>query len=306
MDLIRKWVQALFFLITNGYWNFPATRGIYQGPLKVVCSPGLNCYSCPAATTYCPLGSLQQLLAGLRISLESGQFFIGLYVVGAMGAIGSFVGRMVCGWACPFGLFQELLHKIPSPKFGIWPPLRYIKYGLLVFMVILLPLFAVDQFGLGSPWFCKYLCPAGTLEAGFPLLIMQPALRANLGLLFLIKLFFLILFIAWAVLASRPFCRTACPLGAFYALFSKIKLIKLRLDPARCNNCAACHNVCPMGVRFNESPDDMECISCLACSKACKFNAINLEVGGLPITGQPAPGTYRLKKEIGRVGPSTQ
>ena len=102
MDLIRKWVQSLFFFLTNGYWNFPATKGIYQGPLKVVCSPGLNCYSCPAATTYCPLGSLQQLLAGVRMTLESGQVFIGFYVVGAMGAIGGFVGRMVCGWACNF------------------------------------------------------------------------------------------------------------------------------------------------------------------------------------------------------------
>jgi len=182
MDLVRKWVQALFFLFTNGYWNFPVTRGIYQGPLKVVCSPGLNCYSCPAATTYCPLGALQQLLAGIRMALESGQFFVGFYVVGTMGVIGSFAGRMVCGWACPFGLFQELLFKIPSPKFDVWRPLRYIKYALLVFMVILLPLFAVDEYGLGLPWFCKYLCPAGTLEAGIPMLIIQPGLRANLGL----------------------------------------------------------------------------------------------------------------------------
>lgn len=285
MDIVRKWVQALFFLLTNGYWNFPVTKGIYQGPLKVICSPGLNCYSCPAATTYCPLGALQQLLAGVRLALGAGQFYIGLYVVGAMGIIGSFVGRMVCGWACPFGLFQELLYKIPSAKFGVWYPLRYIKYALLLFMVILLPLFVVDAFGLGSPWFCKYLCPAGTLEAGVPLLILQPALRANLGFIFFNKLFFLLFFLGWAVFVSRPFCRTACPLGAFYALFSKIKLVKLRLESENCTQCEACHAVCPMGVRFNESPDDMECISCLACSKACKFNAISLEVGGVSITG---------------------
>jgi polyferredoxin len=296
MELVRKWVQALFFFLTNGYWNFPATKGIYQGPLKVICSPGLNCFSCPAATTYCPLGSLQQLLAGVRTTIASGQFFVGFYVVGAMGVIGGFVGRMVCGWACPFGLFQELLHKIPSRKFGIWQPLRYMKYLLLVSMVVLLPLFAVDQFGLGDVWFCKYFCPAGTLEAGFPMLILQPSLRANLGLIFLNKLFILIFFIVWAVLASRPFCRTACPLGAFYALFSKVKLVKLSLDPVRCTNCEACHNVCPMDVKFNESPDDMECISCLACSKACKFNAINLEVGGVQISGQPVLGPSQLQK----------
>lgn len=293
MDVVRKWVQALIFLLTNGYWSFPLTRGIYQGPLKVLCSPGLNCYSCPAATTYCPLGALQQLLAGSRMALESGQFFIGFYVIGTMGAIGSFVGRMVCGWACPFGLFQELLFKIPSPKFNIWRPLCYIKYGLLFLMVILLPLLAVDEFGAGEPWFCKYVCPAGTLEAGFPMLILQPALQANLGLLFVNKLFFLFLFTVWAVIASRPFCRTFCPLGAFYGLFSKIKLVKLRLDVEKCTNCAACHDVCPMGVRFNESPDDMECISCFACTKECTFNAINLEVGGVAVTKQTTPTINR-------------
>lgn len=297
MGIVRKWVQALVFLLTNGYWNFPVTKMIYQGPLKVVCSPGLNCYSCPAATTYCPLGALQQLLAGVRIAIESGQFFVGFYVIGTMGAIGSFAGRMVCGWACPFGLLQELLFKIPSPKFDVWRPLRYIKYALLVLMVVLLPLFAVDKYGLGIPWFCEFLCPAGTLEAGFPMLLIQPGLRANLGLIFLNKLFFLILFLVWAILASRPFCRTSCPLGAFYALFSKIKLLKLRLDPIKCTNCAACHDVCPMGVRFNESPDDMECISCFACSNVCTFNAINLEVGGVAITNQSSPYTNTGKRQ---------
>lgn len=293
MEFVRKWVQALFFLLTNGYWNFPVTRGIYQGPLKVICSPGLNCYSCPAATSYCPLGALQQLLGGIRLALENGQIYVGFYVIGAMGAIGSFVGRMICGWACPFGLFQELLHKIPSPKFGIWRPLRFIKYGFLLFMVVLLPLFAVDSFGFGQTWFCKYICPAGTLEAGLPMLILQPDLRASLGLLFLNKLLILIFFIAWAVVASRPFCRTACPLGAFYALFSKIKMVKLRLDTQKCTHCEACHDVCPMGVHFNESPDDMECISCLACSKACKVGAISLEIGGVPLGNQVS---YRPKK----------
>ena len=237
MDTLRKWIQAVCFFLGNGYWAFPATRTIYQGPLKVICSPGLNCYSCPAATTYCPVGSIQQLFGGIRLALETGQFYIGLYVVGTLGIIGAGVGRMVCGWACPFGLFQELLFKISSPKFRIWPVLNYLKYGILLFAVILLPLFAVDEFGSADPWFCKYICPAGTLEAGLPMVMMVPALRGKLGAVFLLKAVILFVFAVWAVFTSRPFCRTACPLGAFYALFSRIRLVRLYIDDSRCNRC---------------------------------------------------------------------
>ncbi|MFU8819424.1 MAG: 4Fe-4S binding protein [Desulfurivibrio sp.] len=285
MQTVRRWVQVLSTLLVNGSWDFPATRMIYQGPLKVLCAPGLNCYSCPAATTSCPIGSLQQLFGGLRIAVESGQFYFGLYVAGFMGVMGGVLGRAVCGWLCPFGLIQDLLHKIPSRKFGIPAGLRYLKYGFLLFFVVLFPLLLLDQFGAGDPWFCKYICPAGTLTAGIPLLLMQPSLRQAAGLLFLNKLIIMLMFLAWSVYASRPFCRTTCPLGAFYALFAKVRLVKLRLDTSRCTNCKACHQVCPMGVKFNESPDDAECITCMACNNACEFNAVSLEIGGVPVGG---------------------
>jgi ferredoxin len=284
MEVLRKWIQSILALLVNGSWSFPFTRTIYQGPLKVVCSPGLNCFSCPAATTYCPIGSLQQLMAGIRVALENGQNFFGLYVVGTMGVLGGAFGRLICGWACPFGLIQELLHKIPSRKFSIPQKLNYLKYGFLLIFVILLPLTVVDAFGYGELWYCKYFCPAGTLEAGLPMLMLQPELTQTIGLVFYNKLTIMIGFIIWSVLASRPFCRTACPLGAFYALFKKLKLVKLRFIEENCTQCEACHPVCPMEVKFNESPEDAECISCLKCmDEACKFDAIALEVGGLQI-----------------------
>ncbi|MBC8316779.1 MAG: 4Fe-4S binding protein [Desulfobulbaceae bacterium] len=284
MELGRKWVQLVIAFLTNGYWGFPVSRTIYQGPLKVVCSPGLNCYSCPAATTYCPMGALQQLMVSIRFSLETGHYYVGLYVLGCIGVVGSFLGRMVCGWACPFGFIQEMLHKIPSRKWGVPRILRFFKYAVLFGMVLLLPLFVVSEFGLGEPWFCKYLCPAGTLEAGIPMLFLRPELRGTIGWLFYNKLIIMIFFIIWSVLASRPFCRVGCPLGAFYALFSRVKLVKLQLDEAKCTQCEACHHVCPMGVKFNESPNDAECISCMACmNKACRFDAISLSVAGIPL-----------------------
>ena len=298
MEFVRKWVQVIMGFFMNGYWAFPFTRTIYQGPLKVICSPGLNCYSCPASTTYCPIGAFQQLMGSLRFALETGHYYFGLSVVGILGVMGGLFGRLICGWACPFGFFQELLYKIPTKKkFDVPRVLRFVKYGVLLILVFLLPLLAVDQFGAGSPWFCKYVCPAGTLEAGIPMLTMQPSLRSTVGLLFLNKFVIMVLFIVWAVFASRPFCRTTCPLGAFYALFKKVKMVKLRFIEENCTNCKACHHVCPMGVKFNESPEDAECISCLACmNRACRFDAIALEIAGVPLGTTPktrAPATAK-------------
>jgi len=104
------------------------------------------------------------------------------------------------------------------------------------------------------------------------------------------KLTIMIFFIGWSVAASRPFCRTTCPLGAFYALFNRVQFVKLKLHEGNCTNCGECHDVCPMGVKFNESPDDPECITCLVCmNEACRFDAISVEVGGLPLrAGRPS------------------
>lgn len=298
MEAIRKWVQLFMGVLMNGSWSFPFTRTIYQGPLKVLCAPGLNCYSCPAATTYCPIGSLQQLLGGLRLALENGQHYFGLSVIGSIGVLGGMFGRMICGWACPFGFIQELLHKIPSRKFRIPAILNRGKYLVLLLFVIILPLALVDESGLGNPWFCKLVCPAGTLEAGLPLLAMQANLRNSVGLLFFNKLVLLLIFLVWAILASRPFCRTVCPLGAFYALFARVRLVRLQLDRSKCTNCHACHHVCPMEVKFNENPDDPECISCLACmNQACKFDAIYLEIAGQPLAA-PAKAPLPVARHI--------
>ena len=301
MGVIRKWVQVLWFFLTNGFWGFPLTGTLYQGPLKVLCSPGLNCYSCPAATTFCPIGSLQQLLLGLRLTLQSGQLFIGTYVVGCMGLLGTLFGRMICGWACPFGLFQEVLHRIPSRKYAIPKVLRWGKYVCLILFVIVLPLTVLDSFSLGKPWFCKYICPAGTLEAGIPMLLLVPDLRAVPGFLYLQKLTLLLAFILWSIVSSRPFCRTVCPLGAFYGLFNGISLIRLKFNRDNCTKCGACHQVCPVGLRFNETPKSAECIRCLKCSsQACRFHAITLEIGGYVRTPDLSPADKPMKQPASR------
>lgn len=288
--LFRRWIQVLATFLSNGYWLFPWKGSIYQGTLKAVCVPGLNCYSCPAATGACPLGALQHFMAGLRAGWSGGQPKFGLYVIGMLGLIGSLVGRMPCAWVCPFGFFQELLHKIPSATYAIPKALTYLKYAFLALFIFVLPFLIVDEFGYGVTWFCRYVCPADTLEAGIPMILLKPELRGLIGLLFYNKLLILILFLLWMVVTRRPFCRVACPLGAIYSLFNKYSAFRMVHHPDRCTHCDACYRDCPMGIKFYEGANQADCIRCLKCrQQSCRYGAISYEVAGIHPAREPAP-----------------
>lgn len=290
MERLRRWVQILWVFLSNGYWAFPVSGALYQGPLKILCSPGLNCYSCPAATTFCPIGSLQQLLLGIRLSLQTGHAYVGAYVLGWMGLLGTAFGRLICGWACPFGLIQELLHQIPSLKVAMPAQLAWGKYLVLLVLVVLLPLTVIDDFGLGRPWFCAFLCPAGALEAGIPMLLLMPDLRAAVGILYLYKLSVLALVLLWSIATFRPFCRTLCPLGAFYGLFNRLSLIRLKFTADACTKCGACRRSCPMDIQVDQSPNSGECIRCLrCCADACPTGALAVEIAGRVWQTHPGP-----------------
>lgn len=168
INIIRRWVQWFWLLITNSYLVFPFSKSLYQGPLKVICSPGLNCYSCPAATTYCPLGSLQQLLTTVRFTLQTGGYYFGTYVVASIGILGSIFGRFICGWACPFGLFQELLYTIPSPKYSVASPLRWGKYIFLLFLLSSCRYWLLMLPALASPGFASSSALPVHLRLEFP------------------------------------------------------------------------------------------------------------------------------------------
>ena len=157
-EIKKNVIQAVATLVTNANLKGFFDGKIYKGNTKVACVPGLNCYSCPGAIGSCPIGSLQAVIG-------SNKFSISYYVIGIIILIGALFGRLVCGLLCPFGFVQDLLYKIPTPKFKIPAKvdrvLRYMKYLILLTFVILLPMFLVDAFGNGAPYFCKLICPAG-------------------------------------------------------------------------------------------------------------------------------------------------
>ena len=204
------------------------------------------------------------------------------YVVGFLAAIGLLVGRFICGWLCLFGLIEELLYMIPTPKLRIPEkidkPLRYLKYVFLFIFVFALPFFYRDKLGIGYPFFCKYICPVGTLEAGLPLVLLDNSIKSAVGTLFQWKLAVLIVCILASIFIYRPFCKYMCPLGAFYSLFQKVSLLKMSFDEKACVSCGACSGTCKMNVNPIKSPNSIECIRCGECIKACPKGALKFGV----------------------------
>lgn len=267
----RHWCQAGWFALTNGYAVGFLQGKIYTGKSKALCVPGLNCYSCPGALGSCPIGSLQAVLG-------SSQFTVSCYVLGFLMLFGSLLGRFVCGWLCPFGLVQDLLGKIPfykkrknmpGHKYLIW-----LKFAVLALFVVLLPVFATGITGMGDPWFCKYICPSGTLFGGIPLVIRNPALASAIGFLFQWKVLVLVLVVVLSLKYHRPFCKYLCPLGAVYGLFNPVSFYRYRIEEHKCIQCGACKRACKMDIAVWKHPNSMECIRCGDCHAACPTGAI--------------------------------
>lgn len=268
----RLAIQTLAAALFNGYVLGFAKGKIFTGTTKMVCVPVLNCYSCPGALGACPIGALQAVLG-------SSKYGFSFYVIGLIMLFGVTLGRLICGLLCPFGLIQDLLHKIPLPKQVISPkidrPLRLLKYAVAALTVILLPVFLTNQFGSASPYFCKWICPAGILEGAPALVAANEGLRASLGFLFNWKLGILIVVVISSMFIYRPFCKYLCPLGAFYSLFNKFSLYQMHVDMSKCIGCKICERRCEMNVKVTKSINSPECIRCGVCKASCPTGAIS-------------------------------
>ncbi len=230
-----------------------------------MCFPVFNCHSCPTSVFACPLGVIGQF-AGVGL--------IPLAVVGTVALAGLVAGRILCGWACPFGLLQELLYKVPYVKFSIPSWTRFIKYGVFAGLVVAVPVFLTTE---SSIYFCR-LCPVATIESAIPWAVISgttdiASLTIRLAVLFSV--------IVLVMGHRRLFCKVLCPLGACLSVFNRFAA----LFPERtsdCIDCGTCGRVCPMETGSGDKDFAVsdsqaeECISCLECHKKCPTQAIQL------------------------------
>ncbi|MBQ8429063.1 MAG: 4Fe-4S binding protein [Clostridia bacterium] len=283
--IIQVYTALLYNANIKGFFN----GQLYKGPTKNLCVPGMNCYSCPGATGACPLGSLQNAL--LFTDKRTVTYIFGILIL-----FGLLLGRTICGFLCPIGLFQELLYKIKTPKLKksrATRVLSYFKYVMLFVLVVIVPLtFAI-------PGFCEYICPAGTFEGGIFLLLNKAneSLLGNLGPLFTWKFTLLILIAVGSIFVFRLFCRFLCPLGAIYGFFSKIALLGIKLDKTKCNDCGLCVSACKMDIK---KVGDHECIHCGECISVCPVKAISWKGSHLFVRGDDttAPAAIETVKPL--------
>ncbi|MCR4755407.1 MAG: 4Fe-4S binding protein [Lachnospiraceae bacterium] len=257
----RRFIQLITAVLYNCNLKGFADGRIFKGESKGLCVPGLNCYSCPGAVAACPLGSLQG-------ALRDSSFRLVWYVIGTLLLFGIMLGRVICGFLCPLGFIQELIYKIHVPKIKknkVTKALSYLKYVILLVFVIVIPVI------MNVPGFCKYICPAGTLEAGIPLVIKDEHLRGMIGALFNWKVIVLCVCVLACMFCFRSFCRFICPLGAFYSFFNSVAFFGINVDETKCTGCKACISKCLMDTN---KVGDHECIHCGACKDVCPEGVI--------------------------------
>ena len=266
---IRKATQLFSLLWANSFLGAFFTRKIYKGPLKSSCVPFLNCHACPTATFACPIGTWQHYMSTHQFPY---------FVIGQLGLVGMLVGRMVCGWLCPFGLVQDAVNSSGRPSLAIPRAWTYLRYGVFAFLVIAIPWITTEH------WFSK-LCPVGTLIAALPWVLWNPIdpdsgvpviAPGSFGWLLAAKIAILVGILVMARFIKRPFCRIFCPLGLFFSFFNKVSLLKIEVGSG-CDGCDACQKLCPVDIKIYENPNSGDCIRCLDCT-TCAHVTVGLKL----------------------------
>jgi Pyruvate/2-oxoacid:ferredoxin oxidoreductase delta subunit len=209
----------------------------------------------------CPVGSIFNCLTANPPSL------LILSVLTIFPLIATLIwGRFFCGWICPLGAVQELIHaknlRTGTQFSRIDRRLKYLK-----FLVLILVVYVTFQTGLNV--FCRY--------EPFKMLFN---FHGNLltGLI-------LGLILVVAVVVKRPFCRYLCPFGAILALIARFSVFKIRLQPASCKGCGVCAKEnCPMDAISMDTATKTpviahtECIQCGNCLERCRERALSTQI----------------------------
>lgn len=263
---IRAGVQIFFFFLVAA---IATAKGLQEAGVALPFAVGASLHA------ICPFGGVVSFwnLATLGTLVKKAhESSVVLAVVGIFLAV--LAGPVVCGWICPFGTFQEWLAKIGRKIFGrkynafvprpVDRVLRYARYAVLAWVSWATVMTGKLAFEAVDPYFALFQFWTGEVAV---------SAFAVLGAVVVLSLF-----------VERPFCKYACPYGAFLGIFNLFRVFALKRDPATCISCNACSRACPMNIDVAKAGTvrDHQCITCLECTSeaACPVPAtVNLAAG---------------------------
>ena len=165
--------------------------------------------------------------------------------------------KSICGWGCQLGLLQDLLHRVPLPK---WKPPFWLSNSvrIVAFVALVAGLVAagLDWIGLIDP---------------FQLFSFNFILRQAQDRLLGIGLFSAGVLIA-SMFIYRPWCRFLCPFGLLGWLVEQVSLFRPRINREACKECKLCVKACPTGAMadfYAGKKIHADCFACGACIEAC-------------------------------------
>jgi polyferredoxin len=169
--------------------------------------------------------------------------------------------KLFCGWVCPIGALQELVHEVPlGGKLKFKLPFKVTNWIRVLLFVAFVPL----VFLVGKSVY-DYINPFETLHWGFEIYGL-----VVLGIVLVAALF-----------VFRPFCYVVCPIGLFTWLLERISVVKVKVDSDKCITCYECSEKapCPAMIDIVDGkkwrPD---CFSCGKCLDTCTEDAISYKV----------------------------
>lgn len=190
------------------------------------------------------------------------------------------LGRVFCGWLCPFGALLMLVDKAGRAVFRGRPsallranilrrvqPARY--YWLLFLAVI---------FILGSNW-TLFLTPFALFSHEVVRILHLEAPWVLIGI------------IAGTLFFSRLWCSVLCPTGMLLSLTARPRLFRYQ-TAGGCVQCGKCAGNCSVGAALAGTGARQEgCLACGDCQRACPAKAVNWRrVPGASRENEAAPG----------------
>jgi len=187
------------------------------------------------------------------------------------------LGRFFCGWMCAFGTLGDIIYHISSKVFKVSfriseeadRVLKYVKYVLLGFLVLVVWSFGLSLSGT-NPWDAFGVLATVGKMPDFSYAFTEFTVGSIILILIIIGSFFI----------ERFFCRYLCPLGAVFAIVSRLKFVKISKTRDKCGACRICTKSCAMGIPLYkyDKVDSGECINCLKCIPACPRKNVSASV----------------------------